>query len=229
MNSTIFKQLIEKINKAETLSPCLFLGNNLELNNNEIKNLALELLKHYEIPSEYLYTLEDTGEKIKISEIKDFIQIWNSLPGYKFQIFFIENVSRLTIQSSNSCLKFFEEPGVHNIIFLTNPSESGIMDTILSRVQTFYLWWNQLNKENNYFQSLLSQISQWNKNEAISYFFSLKWEKQEYIQFLENIIIFAKKHLKYIEFLNEVEEDIIGIQQNNVNGRYVIDKYLLKL
>jgi len=36
-------------------------------------------------------------------------------------------------------LKFFEEPDVTNIIFLTNTSESGILDTILSRVQTIDL------------------------------------------------------------------------------------------
>jgi len=36
-------------------------------------------------------------------------------------------------------LKFFEEPDVTNVIFVTNISESGILDTILSRVQTFDL------------------------------------------------------------------------------------------
>jgi hypothetical protein len=36
-------------------------------------------------------------------------------------------------------LKFFEEPDITNIIFLTNASESGILDTILSRVQIIEL------------------------------------------------------------------------------------------
>jgi hypothetical protein len=42
----------------------------------------------------------------------------------------------MTLQASNSLLKFFEEPGKQNIIFLSAKSESGILDTILSRVQT---------------------------------------------------------------------------------------------
>jgi hypothetical protein len=45
----------------------------------------------------------------------------------------------MTRESANSCLKFFEEPGIGNLIFLTNKSESGILDTILSRVTPIIL------------------------------------------------------------------------------------------
>ncbi|MBT3727533.1 hypothetical protein HOG21_07985 [bacterium] len=57
---------------------------------------------------------------MKINEIKEFVLNSNSKPPFKFQIFFIENVSRLTLKASNSLLKFFEEPSSINIIFLTN-------------------------------------------------------------------------------------------------------------
>ena len=96
----------------------------MELVNSQVTSLAQELLQKYNIPLTYIYRLDDTGEKIKIAEIKRFVEPGNSLPGYTFQIFLIENISRLTLQSSNSCLKFFEEPGKHNVIFLTNNSES---------------------------------------------------------------------------------------------------------
>lgn len=229
MNKNILKNIIEKINKDESLSPCLFLGGQNELLSAQVLEIAHELTKEFQIPKNFVYTLKDTWEKIKISEIKDFIQTGYSHPGHKFQIFIIENISRLTIQSSNSCLKFFEEPWKHNIIFLTNSSESWVLDTILSRVQNIDMWWRKQKIENPYFQSLLNQISQWEKQEALQYFYWLKWEKEEYIEFLENIILFAKKHLKFLHILEEVESDILGIKQNNVNAKYVIDKYLLTL
>lgn len=229
MDNKLLEQIKWKINKKQEISPCLFLGQNSQLLNAKVQEFSQELIQQYNIPKNYIYTLKDNGEKIKISEIKEFINASNSLPGYEFQIFIIENISRLTIQSANSCLKFFEEPWAHNIIFLTNTSESGILETILSRVHNIHIWWIQNKSENQYFQSLLQQISQWNKQEAITYFYNLKAEKQEYIQFLENIILFAKKHFVFLDILDEVESDIQAISQNNVNAKYIIDKYLLTL
>jgi len=229
MDNKLLDQMQQKINKKQEISPCLFLGQNSQLLNAKVQQFAQELIQTYNIPKNYIYTLKDNGEKIKISEIKEFIQASNSLPWYEFQIFIIENISRLTIQSGNSCLKFFEEPGSHNIILLTNTSESGVLDTILSRVHNIHVAGIKNQSENQYFQSLLQQISQGNKQEAINYFFNLKAEKQEYISFLENIILFAKKNFVFLDILDEVESDIQGISQNNVNAKYIIDKYLLTL
>jgi hypothetical protein len=71
---------------------------------------AIELLKELAIPINYLSKLEDSNEKIKLETIKIFLNKSNSKPGYKVQVFLIENFSRLTLQSANSCLKIFEEP-----------------------------------------------------------------------------------------------------------------------
>lgn len=229
MDNTILVNIKDKINKQQAISPCLFLGQNNELTNAKVHEFASQLMADHQIPKDYIYTLEDNGEKIKISEIKEFIKASNSLPGYDFQIFIIENISRLTIQSANSCLKFFEEPGKHNIILLSSQSESGILDTILSRVQNIHLGGNNKKSENTYFQSLLSQIANGDKQEAIQYFYNLKWEKQEYIDFLENIIIYAKKHFVFLDILENIESDLVWIKQNNVNAKYIIDKYLLTL
>ncbi len=229
MDNKSFKHIQDKINKKQAISPCLFLGKNMELVNAKVLDFAKEITQKHNIPKDYIYTLKDNWEKIKIWEIKEFINASNSLPGYDFQVFIIENMSRLTIQSSNSCLKFFEEPGKHNIIFLTNNSQSGILDTILSRVQTIELGWINQQNENAYFQSLLQQIAEWNPQEALQYFYSFKWDKQEYIDFLENIILYAKRHFVFLNSLEDVESDLLGIKQNNVNAKYIIDKYLLTL
>lgn len=229
MNKNLIENIKEQIKKGEQISPFLFLGKNKELLNSNIKNIALELLKNFEIPNNYLYIFEDNNEKIKIKEIKDFIELSNSRPAYKFQIFFIENISRLNNNSGNSLLKFFEEPWVSNLIFLTNDSESSILETILSRVQTIDLWWVIQNKRNDFYINLLKWYKQDNSLEIISYFFRNKLEKQDYINFLENLILFSKENNIFISFLSEIEEDINWIKNNNVNAKYIVDKWLLKI
>jgi len=229
INKSIIENIIWQINKGDKKSPFLFLGKNPDLLNSDVKNLWLELLKHFEIPSTYLYSFEDNWEKIKIKDMKSFVEFSNSKPPYKFQIFFIENVSRFTISAWNSLLKFFEEPDVTNIIFLTNNSESWILDTILSRVQTFDLGWQSKIKKDEFIYSMIKNYSESKNTEILSYYFRNKLEKEEYINFLENIIIYSKNSFKYIDFLEEIDEDINAIKQNNVVAKYVVDKWLMKI
>jgi DNA polymerase III delta prime subunit len=207
----------------------LFLGKNPDLLNSDVKNLWLELLKNFEIPSNYLYSFEDNWEKIKIKDMSEFVKFSNSKPPYKFQIFFIENISRFTISAWNSLLKFFEEPDVSNVIFLTNTSESGILDTILSRVQTINLWWQSTIKKDNFIYSLIGSYVSKKDPEILSYFFRNKLEKNDYINFLENLIIYSKDNLVFIDYLTEIDDDINAIKQNNVNAKYIVDKWLLKI
>jgi len=66
-------------------------------------------------------------------------------------------------------------------------------------------------------------------NELIAYFFKSKLEKQEYIDFLENLIIYSKNNLTFINYLEEINEDINSIKQNNLNAKYIVDKWILKI
>lgn len=227
--NNIFLNVTDKINKGEEISPFLFIGKNLETLNSQIEDLAKSLLKEYNIPNAYLYTLRDNWENLKIKDVKDFVEFSNTRPPYKFQIFFIENTSRLTLASSNSLLKFFEEPWKENIIFLSNFSENNILDTILSRVQIVNLWWIGLNKENSFFQSLIKSYINNESDELVSYFFKSKLEKEEYLNFLENILIYAKKNFCFVEYLEELDEDINLIKQNNLNARFITDKWIIKI
>ncbi|MDR2411250.1 MAG: hypothetical protein LBD88_01235, partial [Candidatus Peribacteria bacterium] len=106
--NNIFFNIVDKVNKGEEISPFLFIDKNLGIANLKIEDLAKSLLREYNIPKAYLYVLKDDGENLKIKDIKDFVEFSNSKPPYKFQIFFLENISRLTLASSNSLLKFFE-------------------------------------------------------------------------------------------------------------------------
>ncbi|MDP2090063.1 MAG: hypothetical protein Q8K30_00570 [Candidatus Gracilibacteria bacterium] len=229
INNNLKQDIIKQINKGERISPFLFLGKNSELLNSQVRNLGIEILKDFEIPSNYLYISEDDGKNIKIKDIKEFVEFSNSKSPYKFQIFLIENISRFTIQAGNSMLKFFEEPDASSIIFLTNTSESGILDTILSRVQTIDLGGQSIIKKDNFVYSMIEKYILNKNTEIISYYYRNKLEKQDYIIFLENLIIYSKENLVLINFLNEIDEDINTIKQNNVNAKYIVDKWLLRI
>jgi len=59
MNNPIVEKITSKIERGDNISPFLFLGSNMELLNADVKTIALEVLKYFEIPSTYLFTLED--------------------------------------------------------------------------------------------------------------------------------------------------------------------------
>lgn len=221
--------LSKKIDKGEEISPFLFTGKNLEILNKNIYDLWIEILNKYNINKINLFILKDNWEKIKIKEVKEFIEKSNTKSSDKFQIFFIENISRLTTQASNSLLKFFEEPWVWNIIFTTNIWENNILDTILSRVQIIDFWWQKTNKKNNFYQDIIKNFIEENWNELINYIFKSKLEKQDYIDFLENLIIYFKEKLIHINLLEEINEDINFIKQNNLNAKYIADKWIIKI
>jgi len=223
------EKIMEKIKKGEDLSPFLFIWQNTELLNSKIEEIIFELFIEFEVPKVNLIKLEDNWENIKIVEIKEFIKKWDLWTPYKFQIFFIENVSRLTLQSANSCLKFFEEPWIQNIIFMTNSWENWILETILSRVQVINMWMAKTLDQNEFFFNLLDNYLEKRNSEIFSYFFRNKLEKEELIDFLRNLILYAKKNFVFLDLIEEIDEDINLIIKNNVNARWIVDKYLLKI
>lgn len=226
----ILENIINQIKTEQEISPFLFVWHNLEIVNEKTNQIALEILNNFNIPKINLFSLEDNWEKIKIAEIKKFLELSNSTTPYKFQIFLIENYSRITLQASNSCLKIFEEPWVQNIFFLTNNSESGILETILSRVQTINLWTWQIEQKNDFFYNLiLESIEKKDFKNLVSYFFKNKLEKEEYLSFLKTLIIYSKDNLVFIDYLEEINDDINMISTNNVLARNVVDKWILKI
>ena len=230
MNNNLFvDNFIWKISKNIIPSPFLFLGSNLELLNKNIEKTSKELLLKFDIPDVNLFVLRDNSERIKLSTIKDFFRQSTIKTPYKFQIFLIENISRMTLQSANSCLKIFEEPWNWNIIFMTNKSESWILDTILSRAQIENL---QVNSDQMDKQLFINRIDWYilHKNlDLISYFFSSKLEKFEYISFLNTLLNHWKSKLLFLDFLEDLSGYTYSIELNNVNVRYIVDKYILKI
>lgn len=228
MNETT-NNIIKKINKEEEISPFLFIGKNMEIVNQEVLNIWKKILSDYKIPEVYLYTLKDNWENIKVKEVREFIQKSNTKSWFEFQIFFIENIWRLTTQASNSLLKFFEEPGAWNIIFCTNSWENNVLETILSRVQIINFWWKKIEKNDEYLQNVIKKFLQNKDNELIQYLFSEKKEKEEYLDFLENLLKYCMKNNTKTDFLEELNNDINLIKSNNLNPKYFSDKWIIKI
>ncbi|MGB2110654.1 MAG: hypothetical protein ACPHY8_01715 [Patescibacteria group bacterium] len=59
MDNKSLENIQEKINKKQAISPCLFLGKNMELVNAKVFDFARELTQKYNIPKDYIYTLKD--------------------------------------------------------------------------------------------------------------------------------------------------------------------------
>lgn len=230
MNNEIFQKLQQKIDAGWVFQPVLFLWENLELLNSQVKNIIFDLFQHYQIDKNNLYVLADNNEKIKIQIFREFSAKSNIKSSYAFQVFLIENISRATLESFNASLKFLEEPGLWNIVIVTSQSESSIPETVLSRLQIINLFSSVQGKKNEFFYQLIDEyISKKNTN-ILKYFFQdKKLEKQDYIDFLETFFLYIKENMIYIELLDQISESLLLIQKNNVLPKYEIDKLFLKM
>ncbi len=227
--SSIYDILVEKMQKGGEISPFLFLASNLELLHSDIEISLKQICSTFLFDAQSIFFLRDSGESLKIETIKTFLRQAEVRPRFAFQIFVIEHISRMTSQSQNACLKFFEEPGEWNIVILSNPSESGILETILSRIQTITFGSQKTFEKNAFFFSLIESHIAKKSPELIQYFFSAKLEKQEYGDFLRTLLLYIIETGNYLDLIDELQEDITGVLKNNLQGRYIVDKYIIKI
>ena len=230
MNNEIYEKIKWKIIAGWIFQPILFLWWNDEMLNKEINDICLKLFSDFEVDKNSFYKLENNDEKIKISQVREFISKSSVKSSFKFQIFLIENISRMNTEWFNASLKFLEEPGVWNIVFLTNKSESWVLDTILSRVVIINLDINTKSQKNEFFDKMINDYTNKKNLNLISYFFNdKKIEKQDYIDFLETFLLYIKTHLIYTELISQIEESLNLILKNNVLPKYEIDKIIAKI
>lgn len=225
MQNNIINNIIEKLNRKEEIAPFLFLwGTPMD-----IEKLSFELSEKLGINKNFIFTFKDSKEKIKVKDIKEFLEWVFIAPTYKAQIFIIENISRMTEESANSCLKIFEEPPFWNIIFLTSESESSILETILSRCTIINM--NSFDKfeRSEFYYSMIDDYVRGINHSFASYIFKEKLEKEDYINILKNIILYLKEKLIFLDLIEKINEDINWIQKNNLLPKYVVDKYIMKL
>ncbi len=229
MQNNIIDTIINKIDKKEEIAPFLFLWSPINRINNEVEKLSFELSEKLWINKNYIFSFKDEENKIKVKDIKEFLEKVFITPSFKAQIFIIENISRMTEESANSCLKVFEEPPLWNIIFLTSESESSILETILSRCTIINLKKQDDNIKSEFYYTMIDDYIRWINHTLASYIFKEKLEKDDYINILRNIIFYLKEKLIFIDLIEFINDDINWIQKNNLLPKYVVDKYILKL
>lgn len=229
MLNNIIEIITSQLNKKEEISPFLFLWNNISKVNNEIEILSNDLCEKLDINKNYIFKFEDDDAKIKVRDIKDFLERVYISPPYNAQIFVIENISRMTEESANSCLKIFEEPPLWNIILLSSESESSILDTILSRCTIINFDNKDDDIKNDFYYSMIDDYIRGINHSLASYIFKEKLEKDAYIKILKNFIIYFKDKLIFLDIIEKINDDINWIQKNNLLPKYVLDKYLIKI
>lgn len=223
------KFLEEKIIKGEEIAPFLFISQDKERVFSYIQEKAERLCVQYWVDKNSIYILKnDEDKKIKTEEIKNFLIPGYQKTGYDFQIFIIEDIERMTPASANACLKFFEEPWVWNIIFLTSSSESWILDTILSRVIPVELWWEKSERSFEYARMIEIFVED-NDMTLVSHFYKETITKDTALLFLKEIVLYLQKKFIFSETFYEIEEDITWLKKNNLLPKYITDKYILKL
>ncbi len=229
MVDEIIHKIQKSIEKGDEIAPFLFVGTPSSENNARMKEIGQKLLQAAGIDMQSFFLLEDTWEALKIAETKDFFQKIYEKPRFDFQIFCIENIGRMTVQSANACLKNLEEPGKGNIILLTNEGENGILDTILSRVQVIPLGGTAQNTYSPLYLDMIQEYIEHKDTKIIEYFFTEKLERTDYARFLETLVYYAQTNNRYWDFLEDVESDIKWLRTGSFNGKYIVDTYILRL
>lgn len=228
--SSVFDTVSQKLELGEPIQPVLFISENKEVLSNEIHSFIDALFLKFHTDKNAFFVLPDNQNSLKIQEIRNFISKSHIKSHHLFQVFFIEQISRMTLESFNSSLKFFEEPWLGNIIFLTNTSESGILDTILSRVQTVYIpskVWEMISEQ---YYSYIDDYFHKRNIQLLSYFFTEKnLTKNDYILFFETFLYYIKKNQTYYHLLPEIQKGIHLIQKHNVLPKNEFDTLLLKI
>lgn len=230
MEKNSFEKFLEdKILKGEEIAPFLFVSPDKTALLSYVNQKAESICAQYSVDKNSIYIFRnEEDKKIKIEEIKTFLAPGYQKSGFAFQVFIIEDIERMTREAANACLKFFEEPGVWNIIFLTSSSESWILDTILSRVSEVSMWGEK--EERSYiFADMIEKFVEGRDITLISYFYKEVSTKDSAVLFLKEILLYLEKKLFFSPDFFEIEEDITGIKKNNLLPKYIIDKYILKL
>lgn len=174
-----------------------------------------------EIESEAYHQLID-GKLIDFYYLSDFsktsldkLQAFLSYPpyNYKYKVYLIEKVEKLSLIAINSLLKTLEEQNAHTVAILTCDNLNKVLDTVKSRSQIIDLS-NQIPKSELYEKYL--KMSRW---EFLLYSKQNKISQLELNDFILNLIDASKDGLKYYQYLK--------YNTNNVNTQMIIDNLLL--
>ena len=221
--------ILNKIEKWEQIAPFLFVWTNIEQLSVEIFEIIRQIYTHLWVPKQEFHSLSLSQETIKILDVRKFLEKTYQKPGHACQVFIIEDISRLTLSSSNALLKFLEEPWVWNIVFLTSKSKSNILETLLSRVQVVEHISQSKPQSNDAIVHMIHEYARENNPRLLEYYFSQNLEKADAHTFLYSLYEYIEKSSQKTQFLENIEQDLKWLKNNNFTPKFIVDSYITRL
>lgn len=116
----------------------LFCENNLTPNKN-VEVIKDKIQKNIH-PDVFILECEGKAKTIGVSQIRRAKETLYIKPNESFyKVYIVKDAQTLTVQSQNALLKILEEPPCYAIFILICKSANTLLDTIVSRVQRFFV------------------------------------------------------------------------------------------
>ena len=223
------KFLLEKFKAWENIQPLLV--DNVEICEivNYLNDSNIESIQ--DIENEYtrnVFIFKTEEKSFKIEKTREIIEKASIKPSWDFNIFIIEEIDKFTDQAWNSLLKVLEDVPKWIIFLLTSNSKENIIETITSRILFFSTNFTiyELNEE---IKTKIDNFFKGSKNEFITYIFSSKIEKSEYLAILYYIKEKLKESDQDTSIYKLIEESIQNIYSTNANAKWIVDMVVLSL
>jgi len=222
----LFHQLTAHKDTHRSFPPILFVWDVSEA----VFQLARDVCEYFNVDIHHIHRFISETENIKISEIRKFLSTSFLHPGDGVEIFILENIHTATLPAYNAMLKFLEEPGEGNIVFLIGKDILHIPDTILSRVQIIEQIDSIPQEDHNIYSSLISSYFSQKNPEIFSYFFRKKdIQKDEVLLFLDTLFFFIKENNIHISLLEHITTAKQNISHHNASAKYELDRLFIRL
>lgn len=148
------------------------------------KEKIINLINNNNYPD--IKIIDSLNKEIKKEEILKIEHDFSVKPLYgKYLIYYIKNVENFNASSANTILKFLEEPNDNIIAILTTSNLNNVIDTIVSRCQSY---------------SLIP--------DSVDYLVDLFDSKEEYKNFIDN------EFENYINLFCDIEENKLSLIGN---------------
>lgn len=95
-------------------------------------NVCLEIEKGYHADT---MELADNGESVKIEQVRQVLEKLHMTRQAPNKVLLLQNIERMTLESSNAILKTLEDPPEGVVFLLTTSRVKDVLPTILSRVR----------------------------------------------------------------------------------------------
>ena len=167
-----------------------------------------------------LKIIEADGQWIKKQQL-DELQLdfsKKAIIGNK-KIYIIKDAEKLNASSSNSLLKFLEEPEENIIAILMTEKKQQLLQTIVSRCQIFSL----INKK-EINKDTISNLGKFlfNDNASFETFITSEVTKEKIEKIIDFIIYYEKNHLNTIIYTNKLWHDYFNDRDEIYNALFIM-------